>query len=184
MRTLKYALLGMLLQRDMTGYELMKLFEGALSEFWPVKHSQIYPELKRLTEEGHVTYRVEISGTVLEKKLYSITPLGRADFMAWLEQPHAMAAAPKEEFRLQLFFSHALETKGRIALVEDQLEQHRRRLRHLQGNRAAFPPEEELDEAGLSDYMVLLGALAREESACGWLEQCLALLRRREEENH
>ena len=28
------------------------------------------------------------------------------------------------------------------------------------------------------------GALAREESACGWLEQCLALLRRREEENH
>ena len=46
MRTLKYAILGMLMQKSMTGYELMQQFESALCEFWTANHSQIYPELK------------------------------------------------------------------------------------------------------------------------------------------
>lgn len=32
----------------MTGYDLMKQFESTLCEFWSAKHSQIYPELKKL----------------------------------------------------------------------------------------------------------------------------------------
>ena len=62
MRTLKYAILGLLNQRDMSGYELMKQFESGLNEFWSAKHSQIYPELAKLAEEGSVAYQVQISG--------------------------------------------------------------------------------------------------------------------------
>ena len=72
MRTLKYAILGLLNQKKMTGYDLMKQFESALCEFWSAKHSQIYPELKKLTEEGCVAYRQEASDNGLEKKLYHI----------------------------------------------------------------------------------------------------------------
>ena len=67
MRTLKYAILGLLNQKKMTGYDLMKQFESALCEFWSAKHSQIYPELKKLTEEGCVAYRQEASDNGLEK---------------------------------------------------------------------------------------------------------------------
>lgn len=49
MRTLKYAILGLLNQKEMTGYDLMKQFESTLCEFWSAKHSQIYPG----TEEAH-----------------------------------------------------------------------------------------------------------------------------------
>ena len=77
MRTLKYAILGLLNQKKMTGYDLMKQFESALCEFWSAKHSQIYPELKKLTEEGCVAYRQEASDNGLEKKLYHITEKGR-----------------------------------------------------------------------------------------------------------
>lgn len=65
MRTLKYAILGMLMQKSMTGYELMQQFESALCEFWTANHSQIYPELKKLTEEGMVNFKVEISGNIM-----------------------------------------------------------------------------------------------------------------------
>ena len=58
MRTLKYAILGLLNQKEMTGYDLMKQFESTLCEFWSAKHSQIYPELKKLTEEGSVAYKM------------------------------------------------------------------------------------------------------------------------------
>ena len=61
MRTLKYAILGLLNQKEMTGYDLMKQFESTLCEFWNAKHSQIYPELKKFTEEGSVAYKTEPS---------------------------------------------------------------------------------------------------------------------------
>ena len=49
MRVLKYAILGLLNQKSMSGYELSSEFESALNEFWNAKHSQIYPELRKLT---------------------------------------------------------------------------------------------------------------------------------------
>ena len=73
MRTLKYAILGLLMRKKMSGYDLNKEFNTALIEFWSAKHSQIYPELKKLLAEELVEYKVEISGDVLEKKIYSIT---------------------------------------------------------------------------------------------------------------
>lgn len=173
MRTLKYAILGMLNKQDMTGYELMKIFEGALAEFWSVKHSQIYPELKKLTEEGMVIYRVQISGTVLEKKLYSITELGRQDFMNWLSQTHKMKSAPKDEFRLQLFYSSALEPECQLHLLQERLKQHQIRLEHLKNNQAEFGVIPKKGTYEFSDYLVLLGAIRREESACNWLKECI-----------
>ena len=81
MGTLKYAILGLLNRNEMTGYELSKEFETTLFEFWNAKHSQIYPELKSLNAEGLIQYRVEITGNVLEKKVYTITDEGRRDFI-------------------------------------------------------------------------------------------------------
>lgn len=37
-----------------------------------------------MTEDGLTEYRVEVVGTSLEKKLYSITPKGREEFMRWI----------------------------------------------------------------------------------------------------
>ena len=62
MGTLKYAILGLLNRQEMTGYELTKAIEHSLLGSWRAKHSQIYPELKSLTQKGLVKYEVEISG--------------------------------------------------------------------------------------------------------------------------
>ena len=67
METLKYAILGLLMKKDMTGYELTKEFNSALFEFWNASHSQIYPKLKALTKEGLIEYHIEITGTVLRE---------------------------------------------------------------------------------------------------------------------
>ena len=68
MGTLRYAILGLLNRKAMTGYDLSKEFQTSLAEFWHAKHSQIYPELKSLAEDGLITFQTEITGTVLEKK--------------------------------------------------------------------------------------------------------------------
>lgn len=176
MRTLKYAILGLLNQTSMTGYELMKQFESTLSEFWYAKHSQIYPELKKLTDEGCITFDIQITGVSLEKKRYTITEEGRNDFLQWLEADTEMEATPKDVSRLKIFFSSKLPSEARKHLLEDQLQQHQRRLHHLTQNQSKFEaiPANDSDEFG--DYLVLMGAIMREEMTCRWLSKCLELI--------
>lgn len=182
MGTLKYAILGLLEQRPRSGYELSQEFGNALNEFWYAKHSQVYPELHKLTWEGEVEYQVEIVGTALEKKLYSITQKGREDFLQWLNEEHDLPPTPKNEFRLQVFFSDCLPPQRRMELLEHQLEQHQKRLEHLQGNRRKFndviPPK---DSPEFGDYLVLMGAVMREEDTCRWLKACIRLCKEKEE---
>lgn len=177
MGTLRYAVLGLLNRNDMTGYEITKAFEEALSEFWSARHSQIYPELKKLADEDLVRFETEVSGTQLERKRYSITPAGKRAFLAWERSDLELKATPKDEFRLQLFFSDSLSSEERIALVENHLERHRARLEHLRCNRKHYGAIEELHGAELSDCLVLAGAIHREEATCSWLEECLSIFK-------
>lgn len=175
MRVLKYAILGLLNQSSMTGYELMKQFESALCEFWSAKHSQIYPELKKLTDEGCITYDIQIVGTSLEKKVYTITEKGHRDFLEWLASDTIMEATPKDISRLKIFFSGSLSPRQREHLLKDQLQQHQARLLHLKQNQTKFTcvPDSSTDAFG--DYLILMGAVMREEMNCRWLERCLEL---------
>lgn len=175
MGVLKYALLGLLNRRSMTGYDLKKELESDLAEFWTAQHSQIYPELKHLYQEGTVDFIIEIAGTSLEKKLYTITEAGRQDFAEWLERAHKMPPTPKDEFKLQLYFSDCLTVERRLHLLNDQLYQHRDRLRHLQRNQEKFRGIPPVHTAAFGDYLVLMGAIMREEASCAWLEQCIEL---------
>ena len=176
MRTLKYAILGLLNQKEMTGYDLMKQFESTLCEFWSAKHSQIYPELKKLTEEGSVAYKTEPSDNGAEKKIYHITEEGRRDFIDWLSSETKPQPTPKDISRLKIFFCNCLPAEDRKFLLEDQLHKHSSRLKHLRNNQSKFTavPDNEADEFG--DYLVLMGAIMREEMVIEWLRKGLALL--------
>lgn len=178
MRTLKYAILGLLNQTSMTGYELMKQFESTLSEFWYAKHSQIYPELKKLTDEGCITFDIQISGVSLEKKRYTVTEEGKKDFLKWLEADTEMEATPKDVSRLKIFFSSKLSDEARKHLFEDQLLQHQCRLHHLIQNQSKFDKIPANDSDDFGDYLVLMGAIMREEMICQWLGKCIELSER------
>ena len=175
-RTLKYVILGLLSQQSCSGYDLSQALSGALQEFWSANHSQIYPELKRLTEEGLVDYRVEISGSVLERKVYSLTEAGRADFLDWLHREEEIAAPPKDVFRLRLFFANEMDPGRRRELIARELEQHRERLTRLRDKRERFAGLPGPSSPALGDYLVLAGAVEREEAACRWLDWCLRVL--------
>ena len=176
MRTLKYAILGLLNQKEMTGYDLMKQFESTLCEFWSAKHSQIYPELKKLNEEECIAFRQESSDNGLEKKLYRITPKGQAEFMAWLSAETPVQPTPKDISRLKIFFCSCLPSEERRFLLEEQVHRHTARLKHLQNNQTKFSqvPSSDSDEFG--DYLVLMGAIMREEMIIQWLKKSISLL--------
>ncbi|KJD53260.1 PadR family transcriptional regulator, partial [Bacillus amyloliquefaciens] len=86
MRVLKYAILGLLDHGSLSGYDMTSRFKAELGQFWSAKHSQIYPELKKLTDEGFIEYETVIQGSKLEKKMYSITEAGKRELHGWLTE--------------------------------------------------------------------------------------------------
>ena len=85
--SLRYALLGLLARESLTGYDLTKRFDSTVGFFWSAKHSQIYPELANLTQEGLVTFELITQTSKPNKKVYTITPEGRAALREWVETP-------------------------------------------------------------------------------------------------
>jgi len=75
---------------DASGYEIKKQSsEGAFSYFVDISYGSIYPTLAKLENEGKVTCRSEAQSGKPDKKVYSITEVGRQEFIATLAQPPA-----------------------------------------------------------------------------------------------
>lgn len=78
-RTLCLAILNI---QDATGYEIKKLsIEGAFQHFVEVSFGSIYPALSKLEQEGLVSCQAEAQDGKPDRKIYSITPEGKSEFV-------------------------------------------------------------------------------------------------------
>jgi DNA-binding PadR family transcriptional regulator len=176
MRTLKYAILGLVNRSPLTGYDITKAFNEGLIEFWYAKHSQIYPELKKLTEEGLISYEVVIQGEKLEKKLYSITEKGRLSLQNWLKKDDPLEPTPKDIFRLKAYFCDEMDKETLNTQFQNAITKHTERLSYLESAMEYLLKDKEISKVsspGFGDYIVLNGAIMREKNYIDWLNDCL-----------
>ncbi len=179
MRTLKYAILGLMMQAPVTGYDIAKAFGPGLGSFWSAKHSQIYPELKRLTEEGLIQFSVVTQGERMEKKLYEVTDAGQEDFMQWLLQDPPLEPTPKDVFRLRSYYSQWLTEEDYLRLIQKQIEKRTQKHSYLKERLDRYYKNADLTAltgAARGDYLVLSGAVMREQNYLDWLCQCRELV--------
>ncbi|HET7478159.1 MAG TPA: PadR family transcriptional regulator [Rubrobacteraceae bacterium] len=87
MTTLGYAILGLLAQEALSGYDLTQRMKGRVGNFWSARHSQIYPELARLEGDGYVTHSVVAQQDRPDKKVYEITAAGLETLKEWVTEP-------------------------------------------------------------------------------------------------
>lgn len=111
--SLRHALLGLLAERPASGYELTKQFEVSLANVWSAKHSQIYPELQRMAEQGWVVAGDE---GARGRRDYRITAGGRAELHRWLtgERPDR---SNRNEAMLRVFFLWTLPDDEVVAYL-------------------------------------------------------------------
>ncbi len=86
---MKFALLELLQERPMHGYEMMKALEEKTGGFYTPSPGSIYPTLQMLEEAGMVT-----SNEVEGKKVYSITDAGRASLAERQRNQEGFAGPP------------------------------------------------------------------------------------------
>ena len=83
--SLDAAILGFLGERPRSGYDLKtRCFDGAAKDFWTADQAQIYRTLERLQGSKLVTATRKRQAGKPDRKVYSITELGRRTLTAWL----------------------------------------------------------------------------------------------------
>ncbi len=116
---LELAVLGLLKERSMHGYELRKQLSAKLGPLWHVSWGSLYPALRRLARQGAVDKVAESSptrGPGRNKTVYRITAVGEELFDGLLREP---GAAPDPElFALKVAFFRYLQPEMRVAMLE------------------------------------------------------------------
>src|SRR4051812_1177259 len=103
MSTTPNAILGLLSIEPMSGYDIRRNLDESLSHFWSESYGQIYPALRRLEAARLIAPVKQAGAGARRKRLYTLTPLGRARLRAWLaEAPKPQP--PRNELMLKLFF--------------------------------------------------------------------------------
>jgi len=116
--SLRHALLGLLVDRTASGYDLLKLFDTSLAHVWPASQSQVYGELTKLAETGLVTVAAE---GPRGRKDYALTEAGMAELRRWLGEVPAEQPA-RSEVQLRVFFLDLLTPQQRLAFLDQQAE--------------------------------------------------------------
>lgn len=121
-----YLVLGLLAQRGpATSYDLKQWVAGSIGYFWSFPHSQLYAEPARLESLGLLVGTAEVSGR--KRRYWEVTERGRAELVAWLEQPVTDPTQVHDAGLLKLFFMAQGGREARIALAQHQLDAHRRK---------------------------------------------------------
>ena len=74
---LELAILGLLLQSPMHGYELRKRLTGLLGAFRAFSYGSLYPALHRLEQQGWIRAKWQVTETGRDAKFYSLTRAGQ-----------------------------------------------------------------------------------------------------------
>jgi DNA-binding PadR family transcriptional regulator len=170
--SLKYAILGLLNIVPMTGYDLKhKAFDETVRYFWPAHQGQVYRTLGELADEGLVSMTIEPQDDRPNRKVYSITPAGKAALTDWLKDYHEQPTL-RDPLLVQLFFGQELPNADLLAVIDAQLAAHREQLQTYQS--IPIPPRQSRpnDRWLALQHMTLEFGLALEQTYVTWLERC------------
>ncbi len=128
-RKIDMVILGLLSHEDLSGYDIKKRIDGAISFFWKGSFGNIYPALKDMEIGGLIT-KVDASVGGREKLTYHITDEGKSVLRNWLNEERSSNEL-KYETLLKLFFGGAGNKKVSVHNIEVFEEQIKRDLKIL-----------------------------------------------------
>jgi DNA-binding PadR family transcriptional regulator len=159
-------LLGLLEREPSHGYDLKRDYDMYFGRGKPVRYSQVYATLGRLTRDGKAVPGPVEQGAGPERRRYVITDAGVADVEEWLAEP----AEPEPDLTSELFAKVVLSLMldrpaGRY--LDIQRAAHLQRMRELTDLKSRGDPLDVL----LADH-----ALYRLEADLRWIDHTAARL--------
>lgn len=157
-------ILGLLKFSPRTGYDVKRVTDFSTRFFWRASYGQIYPELRRLVDEGLVEGEERPTGSRM-RTLYRLTPAGRDELVRWLDEPGA-GYELRDLGLLKLFFADADGDEERVLAAVRELRADRAHvLERLLAVEVDLP-----ESARESTVLVLEYGIAMHRWLIGWCD--------------
>ena len=169
------AILACLTERPMTGYELAKTFDNSIGFFWKADHQQIYRELTKLRDRGHIQGREVVQSGKPNKLVYTLTPEGRAALRHWAARP-SVPASIKDDLLVRLYALEAVDIEPLRADLMARLEHHRDRYERYERIVKKRFPDGTASPADMGQLLNLRIGLRHEQMVAEWCEEAITAL--------
>lgn len=171
--SVKHGILALLDRRSMHGYELRRELGDELGEAWELNYGQVYTTLDRLLRDGMVVQSETVSSPEApDRKLYTVTPAGRAELRRWFLEPVEGAETGRDE----LYAKIMLGLTGDVdveQVIQAQRKGQLRRIGLLTSTKECLDPELDLACVLSTDL-----AIAKTEAIIRWLDTAEAKIRK------
>ena len=169
------AILACLTERPMTGYELAKTFDSSIGFFWKADHQQIYRELSKLRDRGHIQGREVVQSGKPNKMVYTLTSEGKAALRHWAARPSSPPSI-KDDLLIRLYALDSVDIEPLRTDLMARLEHHRDRfLRYERILNKRFP-DGTASPADTGKLLGLRAGLRYERNISEWCEEAIEAL--------
>lgn len=173
--SLRHEIIGLLLYRPSTGYELTKLINSDGMFFWQAQQSQVYREITKLEKDGMIEASPESTGT---KKIFKTTELGQLELEEWLNTSDIPSALEvRNPLVMRMFFAKHGDINRTIAELEEYKAECKRMLEEI----ANYTPElRELSSEKMDAVFFSLNSyygVGFYTFSIEWAEKCLKILK-------
>jgi DNA-binding PadR family transcriptional regulator len=172
--SVKQALLALLEQGPMYGYQLRAEFEQRTGSTWPLNVGQVYTTLTRLERDG----LVEDAGADGEGHvIYRVTAAGREEVAAWFTTPVSRTQPPRDELAIKLALAVTVPGVDVGTVIQQQRSATMAALQDYTRLKRTGPSGSGRREE-LAWGLVLDSLVFAAEAEIRWLDHCEARLRR------
>jgi PadR family transcriptional regulator AphA len=144
---LEHILLGVLLMRPSTGYDLKRYMDAQGRFLRPnTQMSQVYRVLAAMEERGWVWHTVEPRPGAQDAKTYRVSDEGITVFMDWLTAPYALSTVLTRDpgFFGRLAFSGFLQLDQVLELLDREIHSRQLQIRRFRERDRTVPQEPEI----------------------------------------
>jgi len=119
----EYAILGVLRERPMHGYEIARRFAADLDLglVLPLDMSTVYALLKDLHEQGLIEGEREVVGLRPPRTVFHLTPEAEELLHTWLEEPVGRLREVRSDLLVKLYFCRAISAAQTRRLLDAQI---------------------------------------------------------------
>jgi DNA-binding PadR family transcriptional regulator len=160
----EYAILGVLRERPMHGYEIARRFAADLDLglVLPLDMSTVYALLKDLQEQGLIAGQRVTVGARPPRTVFHLLPEAEALFLQWLEEPVGRLREVRSDLLLKFYFCRRIGAACTARLLDAQLEVCRAYLARLERLAGDSPP-------GSFERLVWDSKLSAARATIAWL---------------
>ncbi|MCL2855511.1 MAG: PadR family transcriptional regulator [Defluviitaleaceae bacterium] len=163
---LDYILIGLVLDKKQTGYDIKKEVENSIGNFYKISYGRMYPTLKALADKGLLTMTEQMEGKRL-KRYYMATEKGREVFINWLSAPIDLKASGEAQLA-QIFFYGELPKEVRDIRLQEFEIYIQQALMQFEGIAKALAAEE-MDEKSYYGISTLYYGLQNAHNILRWI---------------